>query len=307
MSQLSVFVCGATGVQGGNLARYLIRQGSTVHALTRDPGTAKSKALEALGVRLWEGDYNNEKALRDAISGTNAVFLNFMPDFSDFGANLRQAKLILDIAKGAGVAQVVYASHSVPDTSVLTYYDENSLLAVIHNSKRDIESEVKNAGFKYYTILRPGYFMTNVLVFHKMMFTGLAETGSHVTSLRPTTDIPLLDDETMGVFPFAVMSDPERFNGKEILYADEYLPLAKIFEKLSKVVGRELKIIPMSDEEIEAQMATNPIIAGQSIIRDMQKIYDIDEVKKWGLPLSSFDKFLEREADALRALYSKDA
>ncbi|KAK7217807.1 hypothetical protein V2G26_005810 [Clonostachys chloroleuca] len=307
MSQLSVFVAGATGVQGGALARHLVRQGSTVHALTRDPGTAKSKALEALGVKLWQGDYDNEKALREAISGTNAVFLNFMPDFNDFSANLRQAKLILDIAKQASVTQIVYSSHSIPDTGVLTYYDPNSILAVIHNSKRDIENEVKNAGFKYFTILRPGYFMTNVLVFHDTMFPGLVETGVNVTSLRPDTNIPLLDDETLGAFPSAVINDPERFNGKAILYADEYQTVTQIFEKLSKVTGRELKMVPMPDEEIEAQKTSNPIIAGQSIIRDMEKIYDIDEVKSWGVPLSTFDKFLERQADAIRALYSKNA
>ncbi|CAH0048059.1 unnamed protein product [Clonostachys solani] len=306
MSQLSVFVCGATGIQGGALARHLIHQGSAVHALTRDPGTAKSKTLEALGVKLWQGDYDNEKALREAISGTNTVFINFMPDFSDFGANLRHAKLILGIAKQVGVTQIVYSSHSVPDIGALTYYDPNSMVAVIHNSKKDIEKEVKAAGFKYFTILRPGYFMTNVLAFHNIMFPGLAETGATVTSLRPDTNIPLLDDETMGVFPSAVINDPERFNGKEILYADEYQTVTQIFEKLSKVAGRELKMVPMSDEDIEAQKTSNPFIGGQFIIRDMEKIYDMDEVKSWGLPLSTFDKFLEREADAIRAVYSKN-
>lgn len=52
----SVFVCSATGFQGGALARRLREIGWNVHATTRDLNSQAAMAMKIIGVRLSECD-----------------------------------------------------------------------------------------------------------------------------------------------------------------------------------------------------------------------------------------------------------
>ena len=302
----TIFVCGATGTQGGATARQLLSQGAIVHALSRDITSSKAKAIERLGVKLWQGDFDNEHALKSAITGTSAIFLNFMPDFNDLSANLRQAKLIMSIAKSAGVKQVVYTSGvGIDEPGRFALIDPSSFLAILLRSKGDIEQATKNAGFEYWTILRPANFMANYIDPFVRMYGDLVETGRWTTALRNDTILPMIDTQTIGVFSSAALLDPQRFHGQTVTYADEFLTVGTILSKLSNFTGRDLQIIPMSDEEIDAQKDGNPFVAGQLAMRNMAQFVNLDDAKSWALLLSTFDQYLERERAAVGATYLK--
>ncbi|KND89799.1 hypothetical protein TOPH_05563 [Tolypocladium ophioglossoides CBS 100239] len=49
-------------------------------------------AMVSLGAKLWPGDYSNDAALRSALSGCSAIFLNLSPDFTDPGVVLYLAQ-----------------------------------------------------------------------------------------------------------------------------------------------------------------------------------------------------------------------
>jgi len=308
MSLPTVFVCGATGTQGGAVARHLRAKGAEVHALVRDPSSPKAKAIESLGVKTWHGDFDNEDALKKAIAGCSAVFLNFMPDFTDLSANLRQAKSILSIAKDAGVKHVVYTSGFGPGVAEKSpSWDPEGIIALILASKKDIEAETRASGLKYWTILRPGNFMANYIDPFVRMYDGLVEKGTWFTALSEETVLPMVDTETIGAFSTAALLDPERFHEKEISYADEMITLGYILKKLSEVTGRELRAVTLSEDEIQEQSKTNKSITAQLVMRHMSDLVDIDEVKKWGIPLSTFDAFVEREKARVLATYVKSS
>ena len=301
-----VFVCGATGTQGGATARQLLHSGATVHALARDPSSPKAKALEALGVKLWPGDFDNEAALRKATEGAEAVFMNYMPDFTDMGHNLRQAQLLMRIAAEQGtVKQVVYSSGVALDKMLQSpLVDPNSLLYALLKSKVDIEEAVQNSGLPSWTILRPANFMANyVNPLAKRQVSGLASTGRWTTANLRDGLMPLVDSHTIGRFSAAALLDPERFGGKVVTYADEFLSMGDVVRKLAEVTGRDLQMVSMSEEEVEARKAVDPFVAGQLAMGEMYKYVDLDEVRSWGIPLTSFDQFLEREKEAVEATY----
>ena len=53
MSQnLTVVVTGATGTQGGAVVKNLLERGHQVHAVTRNPESAKARELASAGVKL---------------------------------------------------------------------------------------------------------------------------------------------------------------------------------------------------------------------------------------------------------------
>lgn len=306
MSQ-KIFVCGATGTQGGATARQLLESGVIVHALARNPSSPNAKALEALGIKLWPGSYDDGDALTAAISGTSAVFMNFMPDLADMGSNLRHARSILRIAKDAGtVHQVVYSSSIGTDEALKSaLVQPGSMLSQVMQSKADIEQAVRDAALGSWTILRPCNLMANYVdPLAAMQVMGLADTGRWTTANLASDRIPLVDTLTVGRFSAAALLEPARFHGHVITYADEILNMGDgIISKLARVTGRDLQMVTIGEEELEAQKATNPFIGGQLFMREMHNYVDMEEVNKWGIAASSFDRFLEREKRAVEETY----
>lgn len=67
---------GATGTQGGAVARALLADGQfAVRAVTRSAGSAKAEALARLGAQVVEADLGDEESLRRAFEGAYGAFL----------------------------------------------------------------------------------------------------------------------------------------------------------------------------------------------------------------------------------------
>ncbi|CAM1501813.1 Fc.00g037970.m01.CDS01 [Cosmosporella sp. VM-42] len=306
MSPIVAFICGATGTQGGAVARQLRAKGIEVHSLARDPSSKNAKALEAIGVKLWPGDYDNVEALKAATEGCTTVFLNIMPDLQDHTAEMRWAKNIIAAGNDAGAKHIVYSSGiAVSEPEKLKHWDPESFTALILRGKQAVEKATRESGYQYWTVLRPGNFMANYLEPLVRMYHGLVEEGVWTTALARDSVLPCVDTVTIGAFGSAAILDPERFHDQSIEYADEMLLVDEIMEKLSKATGRELKANYLSDEEIDAQKAGNPFIAGQLTARDMSQFVDLDQVRTWGIPLGTLDEFLVREKERVDETYNK--
>ncbi|KAJ1561122.1 hypothetical protein HK405_004858 [Cladochytrium tenue] len=309
MALPTVFVCGVTGTQGGTVARHLLFAGARVHALVRRPAESKAQELQSLGAQIWPGDFDDSAALRQAMIGCTAAFLNFMPDFTDFGAELRWARSLLSVAREAGVQHVVYSSGIGSDAPEKNpYWDPNGFVAAVQLSKKAIEKEVCESGFPFWTILRQGFFMSNFLQpLVSTLIPAFVETGVWTTPLTKETGLPLVDTESIGRFSCAVFLDPVRFHGRGIEYVDEILTPDQIITKLSTATGRGMRVVYLSDEEIEAQKATNPFVSGQIHQRAIAAYVDMTSLGSWGVAASTFDAFLKREKSRVAETYARAA
>jgi uncharacterized protein YbjT (DUF2867 family) len=70
----TVLVVGATGAQGGSVARHLLGRGYPVRALTRDPDSAPAQALARAGAEVVRGDLGDRPSLRRALAGCWGAF-----------------------------------------------------------------------------------------------------------------------------------------------------------------------------------------------------------------------------------------
>src|SRR5258708_38250596 len=106
-----VLVFGATGQQGGAVARHLLANAWNVRALVRNPNQASAQALKQQGVELVQGDLNDPASLRDAMGGVDSVF-SVQTSFAAGGveAEERQGKAVADAAGETGVTHFVYSS-----------------------------------------------------------------------------------------------------------------------------------------------------------------------------------------------------
>ncbi|KAH7357948.1 hypothetical protein B0T11DRAFT_354590 [Plectosphaerella cucumerina] len=306
MSTPTVFVTTATGTQGSAVCRHLRRLGWSVRATARDPSSSPARALAGLGVSITPGSYDDEAALTAAIAGCSMLFLALVPDYRNMDNERIWATRILRIARAAGVTHVVYSSSisaDAPELRGLTLPPDHMFFKMLF-SKNIVEGIVRRAGFPLWTILRPGFFMSNLLDPKVRMYPELFERNTWLTGMTPETKIGFIDPEDIAAFAVAALQDPERFGGREINLVGERLTPGQAMEALSAAVGRTIQAEFYTEEEIATRMATNPLIGAQVALRDGEKFADVDEVKSWGIPMGTLKAFLERENAVVQETYN---
>src|SRR5918995_7216314 len=70
----TVVVCGATGRQGGAVARRLLDRGWPVRALTRRPDSDRAQALADGGAEVVRADMGERGSLEAAVEGAHGVY-----------------------------------------------------------------------------------------------------------------------------------------------------------------------------------------------------------------------------------------
>lgn len=102
--QKLICVIGATGNQGGSVARQFHRAGFHVRGLTRDTSSLASQKLTADGIELMAADLDDLESLKPALKGANVIFsvTNFWEPF--FRPDCRQKASRL----GISTAQFAY-------------------------------------------------------------------------------------------------------------------------------------------------------------------------------------------------------
>ncbi|MET9229225.1 NmrA family NAD(P)-binding protein [Lentzea sp. NPDC003310] len=144
-----IVVTGATGRQGGSVARHLLAAGARVRALTRAPASVRARLLASAGAEVLRADLGSFQSLRTAFAGAHGVFSVQNPMTSGLDEEVHQGRTVGDAAAAAGVAHVVYASAGpgVAGTGVRQW--ENKLVVRAH---------LESLGLPL-TVLRPMAFM----------------------------------------------------------------------------------------------------------------------------------------------------
>ncbi|MBC7799086.1 MAG: NAD(P)H-binding protein [Gemmatimonadaceae bacterium] len=106
-----IVVTGATGQLGRSIVTQLVQRvpAHQVGVSVRDRG--KAAELEALGVRVRQGDFNDPDSLRHAFEGANQVLIVSSNARAQGGDPLAQHRSAFDAARAVGVRRIVYTSH----------------------------------------------------------------------------------------------------------------------------------------------------------------------------------------------------
>jgi uncharacterized protein YbjT (DUF2867 family) len=109
-----IAVVGATGAQGGGLARGILadpESGFSVRAITRNPESAPARELAALGAEVVAADLDDAASVREAFAGAYGAFCvtNFWEHFSPEREEI-QAGHMAEAAAAAGLEHVIWST-----------------------------------------------------------------------------------------------------------------------------------------------------------------------------------------------------
>ena len=271
-----ILVTGATGQQGGAVARALMSKGQKIRVMTRHP--EKAAGLAKAGAEVVKGDLTNQADVQAALRGTYGVFAMSTPFEAGRDAEVRQGVLLADAAKQAGVAHYVY-------TSVGSAHRQTGIPHF--ESKWEVEQHIAKSGLPA-TILRPVFFMENFTTFAKP-----SPEGVLTLPIRPERKLAMVALRDIGQFGAAAFSRPKDFLGEAIDLAGDELTLPEVVALFTKATGRSIRFQEFPLDQVEAAMG-HDLATMFRWLNDVGYAIDVPGVtQKFGIPLTSFPEWVK--------------
>jgi uncharacterized protein YbjT (DUF2867 family) len=133
------------------------------------------------------------------------------------------------------------------------------------------------------------------------MYPSLVNDGVWITAIGADAPIPLVDTEDIGRFAVAAFQTPAKF--EEVDLVGDYRTPEEAIEALSRAAGKDLKLKVLTDEEIEEESKTNIFIKAQKIVGALGRFVDLNQVRSYGVPMTTFPEFLERKREGVQETY----
>ncbi len=240
--RLTVLVVGATGTQGGAVARSLLAKGHAVRALTRTPDSEEAQGLREMGAEVVEGDLSDPDSLDRAARGADALFGVTVP-YGGFDAEVAQGRAIVDLVSRAGLRHLVFSSVASADRDTGIPHFE---------SKARTEEAIDEAGIPA-TVIAPVFFMDNYL--HDGDLRRGLENGQYLMPMPPDRALQQIAADDIGAMAAFAFENRDHLLGARIEIAGDELTGEEVARKLSRALGHEVRYQEMPIETLREQNA----------------------------------------------------
>lgn len=272
-----ILVTGATGQQGGAVARNLLRQGQKIRVLTRNP--VKAEELRKMGAEVVVGDLTDTASVNTALQGIKKVFLVTTPFEAGMETEVRQGITMVDAAKIAGVDHLVFNS--------VVSADRNTGIPHFETKWR-VEQHILKVGIPT-TILRPAFFMEN---FASPWMLPAMQKGKLVFPMQPNRRLQMIALKDIGEFAAAAFLRPKEFIGQVIELAGDGMTIPEALDILSKSMASKIQYEQIPDDQLENALGHDMAV----MFRWFNKVgYNVDIPvlkKRWGINLSTFKEVI---------------
>jgi uncharacterized protein YbjT (DUF2867 family) len=240
--KLTVVVTGATGKQGGAVARGLLERGHKVRAITRDPNSTQARALAEAGASLVAASLEDTRTITQALEGATSLFAMTTP-FGGTDSEIRQGVAAADAAKSAGVHLVFTSVGNANQATGVPHFD----------SKYEVEKHIAKIGARA-TILAPVAFMENLNFIKEQLAKGV-----YASALAPTRALAQVAVADIGAVAIRVVEDPDRFAGKRINLAGDELSGHDAMNILSRVTSRSFSYFQIPLDVVRQRMGEDAV------------------------------------------------
>jgi uncharacterized protein YbjT (DUF2867 family) len=235
MSDRVVLISGATGQQGGATARALAGKGFVIRALTRKPDSDAARALAAGGAQIVKGDLDDPVSLKVALTGAWGAYSVQNTWEAGVEKEEEQGKRFAAIARDAGVQHFVYASvGSAHRATGIPHFD----------NKSRVEDTVRSLGFPSTVIIRPVFFMEN------LVSPWFLHGDTLHAALAPTTTLQMIAVKDIGQYGALAFTSADELNGREIDIAGDARTMPEAAAALSTGLGRAIQFVQIPIAEV---------------------------------------------------------
>jgi uncharacterized protein YbjT (DUF2867 family) len=230
-----VLVTGATGQQGGAVARRLLERGFKVRAMTRKPEGDAAKALAGQGAQIVSGDLDDAASLAAAARGAWGVWAVQNTWEAGVEREEEQGKRLAQVAREAGVQHYVYTSvGSAHRSTGIPHFD----------NKWRVEQTVRGLGFPSHVILRPVFFMEN------LVSPWFLNGDKLTTAMKPDTKLQMVAVEDIGKMGLVAFERAEELRGAEIDFAGDAVTMPQAAATLSEALGKKIEFQQLPIEAV---------------------------------------------------------
>jgi uncharacterized protein YbjT (DUF2867 family) len=236
----TILITGVTGQQGGAVARALQSSGFRLRGLTRNPQSKQAAALARRGVEVVKGDLDDEATLRQALAGAWGVFGVQNTWEAGVEGEEAQGKRLATVAREVGVEHYVYSSvGSAHERTGVPHFD----------NKWRIEETVRGLRFPSHVIVRPVFFMENLLAPNSLQGDRLS------AALGPGTKLQMIAVDDIGWFGARAFTDAAALNRREIDLAGDVRTMPEAAEILTEALGRPIAFAQTPIEQVRQYSA----------------------------------------------------
>jgi uncharacterized protein YbjT (DUF2867 family) len=259
MSRPVIAVFGATGAQGGGLARAILNDPSrryALRAITRKPTAPAALELASRGADIVTADLDDARSVESALEGAHGAYFvtNFWEHFSA-DRELAQAGTLAAAAARTGIHHAVWST--LEDTRGLLPAD-GTRMPVLQGRFNVPHFDAKGEADQLFvqhrvptTLLRTSFYWENLISF------GLGpkpEADGTLAIAMPmgTARLPGIAVEDIGKAAFGILSRGREFIGRTVGIAGEFLTGAEMAAALAASLGRPVRYRAVEPEQYRA-------------------------------------------------------
>lgn len=305
MARKVIAVFGATGAQGGGLARAVLKDRKSefsVRAVTRKPESDKAKQLAAQGAEVVKADLDDPASVRTAMEGAYGAYgvTNFWEHFSP-EKETTQGKTLAEAAGKAGIEHAIWSTFE--DTREYVPLDDDRMPTLQANYKVphfDAKAEA-NAAFTKHGV--PTTFLFTSGYFENLIHFGWGPQKGPDGSLFvvfPTDDakMPLIAAEDIGKCAYGIFKRGKESIGATVGIAGDHLTGKEFAATLSNALGKKIAFNAVTPDVYRGFGFPGADDIGNmfQFWRDFESVYrgsrSVEESRRLNPELQSFEEWL---------------
>ncbi|WP_281986924.1 SDR family oxidoreductase [Aquimarina aggregata] len=251
---MKVFVTGATGFQGGNIAKALLQENYQVITQKRDPNTGMS-AMK--GIEVVQGGLDSRASLAKAMKGTQAAVYSF-PLIFDMELAKSYTENFIAAAKQEHVPLVIF------NTTFHLAKEETGLLAL--DMKVAMKKLLDASGLNVIT-LAPDIYLDNIAA--PWSIPVILENKIVPYPLASDKKNPWISHSDLGKYVARAIGKPE-LAGETLPIGGNLVTGNEITAAIASKINQELNFVPVPVNEFEQQLAPG---FGELAAKEISNLY----------------------------------
>lgn len=224
----TILVVGASGQQGGSVAKYLLEDGTfKVRCLLRNIESDAAKKFFNDGAELVKGNLNSVESLVKAMQGCYGVFgvTNFWDPSIGFDGEIKHGKNMADACQQAGVQCFVFST--LDGNSNVPHFESKFQVEQYAKTRVPTISLVTSFYFENFTTFFPPKLEGDELVFS--------------VPQQAETMVPMYSVADTGGWVVEAFKHPELYINKDIDARGQYISYPELVETFSRVTGQKAR------------------------------------------------------------------